>query len=60
MIGLTKEVFEGNHNADFSSVDRLDIINLAGIHKYNALNVFQRVKIFLFRFTTESNCSKQN
>jgi hypothetical protein len=43
MISTTKEVFEANHNADFSSVDRMDMINLAGIHKYNAINIFQRV-----------------
>ena len=44
MILLTKEVFEGNHSSDFTSVDRMDIVHLAGIHKYNALHIFQRVQ----------------
>lgn len=43
MIALTKEVFEGDYSNDFATVDRMDIIHLAGIHKYNALSVFQRV-----------------
>jgi hypothetical protein len=54
MITLTKEVFEGNHhNGDFSSIDRMDIVNLAGIHKYNALTIFQRVRRYLTRSTIE-------
>lgn len=54
MIGLTKEIFEGTHlwysgtySSDFSSIDRMDIVNLAGIHKYNALTIFQRVFLYL-------------
>ena len=50
MIQLTKETFEGEHNTDFSSIDRMDIINLAGIHKYNAISIFQRVIIVLRRY----------
>lgn len=60
MIALTKEVFEGDHNTDFSSVDRMDIINLAGIHKYNALSVFQRVIHKLARSTVASKSSRPN
>ena len=52
MIHLTKEIFEGififkhlgTYSSDFTSIDRMDIVNLAGIHKYNALTIFQRVK----------------
>jgi hypothetical protein len=51
MITITKEIFEGNHSADFSSVDRMDIVNLAGIHKYNALTIFQRVRMHQDRST---------
>ena len=58
MIALTKEVFEGDHNTDFSSVDRMDIINLAGIHKYNALSVFQRVSSVSSRSTAASRSSR--
>lgn len=55
MIHLTKEIFEGmciwykiivgSYSSEFSSIDRMDIVNLAGIHKYNALTIFQRVII---------------
>jgi hypothetical protein len=58
MIALTKEIFEGDHNTEFSSVDRLDIINLAGIHKYNALSVFQRVSHSPRRSTPGLNCRR--
>lgn len=60
MIALTKEVFEGDHNTDFSSVDRMDIINLAGIHKYNALSVFQRVNPALDRSTAALKSNRPN
>jgi hypothetical protein len=45
MISLAKEVFEGNYSSDFNSVDRMEIVNLAGVHKYNAVSIFQRVNI---------------
>jgi hypothetical protein len=60
MITLTKEVFEGNHNAEFQSIDRMDIVNLAGIHKYNALTIFQRVTLFLTRSIIGYKCSRVN
>lgn len=60
MIALTKEIFEGsrfenlgNYSSDFNSINRMDIVNLAGIHKYNALTIFQRVLIVWVRFTRE-------
>lgn len=60
MIQLTKEIFEGDHSTEFSSVDRMDIINLAGIHKYNALTVFQRVIFDPFRYILAFKCRRQN
>jgi hypothetical protein len=60
MIALTKEIFEGDHITEFSSVDRMDIINLAGIHKYNAVSVFNRVTHPPFRSTNELNCKRPN
>lgn len=53
MISLTREVFEGDHNSDFNTVDRMDMVNLAGIYKYNALSIFQRVHLSLSRSIKE-------
>lgn len=60
MINLTKEIFEWNHSSDFTSIDRMDIVNLAGIHKYNALSIFQRVNLHLNRFITALKFKKPN
>ena len=38
----------------------MDIINLAGIHKYNAVSIFQRVSLVLFRFIIGLNSSRQS
>lgn len=60
MINLTKEIFEWNHSSDFTSIDRMDIVNLAGIHKYNALSIFQRVILISNRFITVSKFKRLN
>jgi hypothetical protein len=60
MISLTKEIFEGDHITEFSSVDRMDIINLAGIHKYNAVSVFNRVPLLPCRSTNASNSRRRS
>lgn len=61
MIALAKDIFEGTwfynwetHSSDFSSIDRMDIANLAGIHKYNALSIFQRVLYSLILDTSKN------
>lgn len=59
MIALTKEVFQGNYGNDFTSIDRMDLINLAGIHKYNALSIFQRVLNNIYRFIAEFSSNRQ-
>lgn len=39
----------------------MDIANLAGIHKYNSLSIFQRVIVlFIERFIIEFNRNKRN
>lgn len=43
MIAVTKEIFEISYPAEYDSVDRMDMVELAGVFKYNALTVFQRV-----------------
>lgn len=32
-----------HHSPEYDSVDRMDIIGLAGVVKYNALSIFQRI-----------------
>ncbi len=44
----------GTYSSDFSSIDRMDIVNLAGIHKYNALTIFQRV-VYILNLDTSKN-----
>ncbi len=41
-------MFEANYSSDFYTVNRMDIINLAGTQKYNALGIFQRVIFILY------------
>lgn len=45
IISITKEIFEAVYPSDYDSVDRMDMIELAGVFKYNALTVFQRVSL---------------
>lgn len=47
MIAVTKEIFEISYPAEYDSVDRMDMVELAGVFKYNALTVFQRVNLLL-------------
>lgn len=43
MIALTKETFEAVYPSEYESVDRMSLIELAGVFKYNALTIFQRI-----------------
>ena len=40
MISLTRETFEGSYSSNLSSINKMDIVNLAGTQKFNTLAIF--------------------
>ena len=40
MISLTRDSFEGKYNSSMQSINKMDIVLLAGTQKFNTLSIF--------------------
>ena len=51
---LIKDTYEREYHGTYDDIDRKDMIGLAGIFKYNALTIFQRVKMYAMLDSSEN------
>ena len=57
---LIKDTYERSYHGTYEEIDRKDMIGLAGIFKYDALTIFQRVKMYGMLDSSENIRSGKN